>query len=78
MAGHRSRRMRISRRVVNTRRHTRGYIAGGDFFTVPRITRLAREGVVFGVRVVGRHIQCTTGRRPLTDLPVDVDVTLRR
>lgn len=64
--------LRITRRVVNTKRHTIGYIAKQRFYSIPQITRLAKTGAVAGVRVVGNHIQAPPGARRLIDLPTDV------
>lgn len=67
-----SRKMRITRRVTNVRRHTQGYIINGRFYNVRQARSLARDGTLANVRVVGNHIQATNGSRRLGDLPVDV------
>lgn len=70
--------LRISRRVVNTKRHTVGYIAKKKFYSTPQITRMAKRGEVSGVRVVGNHIQAPPGRRRLVDLPTEVRTINKR
>lgn len=64
--------MKITSRIVDVRRHTKGYIAGGKNYTVPQMRKLAASGCVRGVQVVGRHIQAKPGSRRLTDLPMKV------
>ncbi len=64
--------MRVTRRVVNSKRHTQGYMIGGQFYTVPDSTNLVARGRVSGVRVVGNHIQAESGRKRLSDLPTTV------
>jgi len=68
---------RINRRLVNSKRHTVGYVLTGK----QRVSRskaisLARSGSISGVRVVGSgptsYLQSTTDRR-LYDLPETVD-----
>jgi len=66
--------MRISRRVVNVKRHTVGYMIGGKMQSVSQTRRLAAAGRVAGVQVVGNHVQARPGRRRLSDLPT----TLRK
>lgn len=65
--------LRISRRLVSPKRHTMGYVMNGRVYSVEQATRLARNGQVAGVRVVGNHIQADTGRRRLTDLPIQIE-----
>lgn len=72
------RRLRISKRVVNTKRHTVGYMAAKKFYSTHQITRMARKGEVAGVRVVGNHIQAPPGARRLIDLPTEVQRKTRR
>jgi hypothetical protein len=50
-----------------------GYVMNGRVYSVEQATRLARNGQVAGVRVVGNHIQADTGRRRLTDLPIQIE-----
>ncbi len=64
---------RITRRIVNTKRHTTGYVVGGQNRTVPQVRNLAAQGQVAGVRVVGQHIQSTKGRKNLLSLPVTLE-----
>lgn len=64
--------LRVTKRVVNTKRHTIGYVAKKKFYTTSQITRMAKRGQVAGVRVVGNHIQAPPGARRLIDLPVEV------
>lgn len=62
-------RSRLSKRVVSTKRHTLGYMAGGKFFSVKQAKIEAAAGNIAGVRVVGDHIQAAIGHRPLYMLP---------
>lgn len=63
---------RVTRRVVDVKRHTTGYIVGGEFMTVAKARIEAERGKIAGVRVVGRHIQAAIGRKPLSNLPTTV------
>lgn len=68
-----SAKMRISKRIVNTKRHTQGYMIGGRFVSTNEARRLAAQGRISGVRVVGGHIQSVNGsKRRLSDLPTEV------
>ena len=67
-----SSKMRVTRRIVNSKRHTQGYMIGGRFYSVADSTNLAARGRVSGVRVVGNHIQAESGRKRLSDLPTTV------
>ena len=64
--------MRITSRVVDVRRHTKGYVVGGKKYSVSQMRNLAAKGRVRGVQVVGNHIQAVPGTRRLTDLPMKV------
>jgi len=64
--------LRITRRLVNVRRHTTGYIIGGKRHSVLATSKLAKAGRISGVQVVGNHVQAIPGRRRLTDLPTEV------
>lgn len=64
--------LRITKRVVSTKRHTQGYMIDGKFVSTAEARRLASQGRISGVRVVGRHIQSQQGRRRLSDLPTEV------
>lgn len=64
--------MRVTRRIVNTKRHTTGYVIGGKSQSVAQARKLASTGRVSGVRVVGKHIQSIPGRKRLTDLPATI------
>ena len=64
--------MRITSRMVDARRHTTGYVAGGKKYTVSQIRNLAAKGRIKGVQVVGNHIQSVPGGNRLTDLPTKV------
>jgi len=64
--------MKVTSRIVDVRRHTKGYIAGGKKYTVAQIRKLAKSGRVRGVQVVGNHIQALPGQKRLTDLPTTV------
>ena len=65
-------RKRITRRIVNRRRHVQAYVVGGQEMTVAQTRNLVERGEVAGVRVVGQHIQALSGRRRLSDLPTTV------
>ena len=71
-AGKNQKNMRITSRVVDVRRHTKGYISGGRKYSVSQMRNLAAKGRVRGVQVVGNHIQATPGAKRLTDLPMKV------
>lgn len=70
--GKKNQNMRITSRVVDVRRHTKGYIAGGKKYSVSQMRNLAAKGRVRGVQVVGNHIQAVPGNRRLTDLPMKI------
>lgn len=64
---------RINRRVLNTKRHTIGYvITGNKQVTRSQAVTLAKRGQLSGVRIVNgktSYLQSTTSRS-LQDLPV--------
>ena len=62
----------LTSRLVNVRRHTIGYMAGSNRYTIAQVRKLASSGRVRGVRVVGKHVQAEVGTRRLTDLPMKV------
>jgi len=64
--------MKITSRIVDVRRHTTGYVAGGKKYSVSQIRNMAAKGRVKGVQVVGNHVQAVPGRKRLTDLPTKV------
>ncbi len=64
--------MRITSRVVDVRRHTVGYVAGGKKYSVCQMRTMAAKGKVKGVQVVGNHIQALPGQKRLTDLPTKI------
>lgn len=64
--------MRITSRVVDIRRHTTGYVAGGKKYSVSQMQKMASKGQVKGVQVVGNHIQALPGQKRLTDLPTKI------
>ena len=65
--------MRISRRIVNSKRHTQGFVINGKSYSRAAAVKMARKGQLAGVQVVGNHLQATPGAsRRLTDLPVDL------
>jgi len=64
--------MKITRRFVNSKRHTVAYLVSGNRRNVAESTRLASQGKISGVRVVGDHIQASIGLRPLAQLPTTV------
>ena len=67
-----SKSMRITKRLVNVRRHTTGYIIGGKRHTVIQASKLAKAGRLPNVQVVGNHIQAMPGSRRLTDLTMQI------
>jgi hypothetical protein len=68
----RKQQIRLTQRVVNTKRHTIGYVAQRKFYSTSQITRMAQRGQIAGVQVVGNHIQASPGGRRLIDLPTEV------
>jgi len=60
---------RITKRIVNTKRHTTGYMVSGEVLSVAKTRQLATRGQIAGVRVVGKHVQAENGRKRLGDLP---------
>ena len=64
--------MRITSRVVDVRRHTIGYVAGGRKYSVTQIRNMVAKGRIKGLQVVGNHVQAVPGERRLTDLPTKV------
>ncbi len=65
-----AKKLRITSRVVDVKRHTKGYVIGGKTFTVAQTRSLASKGQLNGVLVVGKHIQAAPGStRRLSDLP---------
>lgn len=68
---------RINRRILNTKRHTVGFvITGGRRITREQAVVLARRGELSGVRIVrgptGEYVQSTTSRS-LQDLPTVIE-----
>mgnify|MGYP001573653865 FL=1 len=64
--------MKITHRVVDSRQHTTGYVAGGKTYSVSEILSMVNSGKVKGVQQVGNHIQSLPGSSRLTDLPTRV------
>lgn len=64
--------MKITSRIVDVRRHTTGYVAGGKKYSVSQIRNMATKGRIKGVQVVGNHVQAVPGNKRLTDLPTKV------
>jgi hypothetical protein len=64
--------MKITQRVVDVRRHTQGYVAGGKQYSVAQMRQMVSSGKVAGVQVVGNHIQAVPGGTPLGSLPIKV------
>ncbi len=61
--------LRITRRVVNSKRHTVGYaFSNGKTATVRQAAQMARR--ITGVRRVGNHIQAQPNCRKLQTLPI--------
>ena len=73
-----SRSVKVTKRIVNTKRHTVGYVIGGKSYNLGRISdrktvlSMARNGRISGVRAVGNHIQALPGRRKLSSLPASI------
>ena len=63
---------RISRRILNSKRHTTHYVIGGKEVPVEKARQMASKGLLAGVRVVGDHIQAKIGCTPLYKLPTTV------
>ena len=61
---------RITKRIVNTKRHTTGYVFGGKNMTVAQTRKMAAAGTFRNVQVVGKHVQAKPGTRRLSDLPM--------
>lgn len=68
----------ITKRIVNTKRHTTGYVVAGKTYDLRRtadrssLLRLSKDGQIKGVHVVGRHIQSLPGNRRLSSLETEV------
>lgn len=71
--------LKVSRRIVNTKRHTVGYVVGGKTYDLRKkaqrasLLELGRSNRISGVRVVGQHLQAVPGRRRLAELPTKVE-----
>ena len=70
-------RTRINRRLVNSKRHTTGFvITGNRRITRSEAVRMAKQNQIAGVRVVrgadGPYLM-STGKRSLYSLPVAVE-----
>ncbi len=61
---------KITKRIVDVRRHTQGYIVGGQEMSVPQALKMAAAGRLRGVQVVGQHIQSLPGKKRLSELPM--------
>jgi len=70
-----NRKMRVTKRIVNTKRHTKGYVIDGRDLPTKVALELAEEGRLNGIVRVGNHLQAAPGsrRRRLLDLPVRID-----
>lgn len=65
--------LRITKRLVDVKRHTKKYKIGGKWVTRREAVRLAKKGKISGVQVVGNHIQAIPGKPRLSSLPFEVD-----
>ena len=65
-----SKKARITKRVVDIKRHTIGYVVGGKTYSVSQTRKMASRGELSNVRVVGYHIQSVPGKGRLIDLPI--------
>ena len=63
---------RITRQLVDIKRHVQGYVVNGQRLTVAQTRKLASRDQIFGVQPVGRHIQAIPGRKTLSSLPFDL------
>ena len=61
--------MKITRRFVDSKRHTVGYFVGGQRRSVKEVTKLARQGRIRNARIVGNHVQAAIGAQPFYSLP---------
>lgn len=61
---------KITKRIVDARRHTQGYVVGGKEVSVPQARKMAAAGCLRGVQVVGQHIQSLPGKKRLSELPM--------
>lgn len=67
--------LKVTRRIVNSKRHTIGYVVGDKSYSLENtpqrnnLLSMARNGRITGVRVVGDHLQAIPGRRKLSTLP---------
>jgi len=70
--------MRVMKRIVNTKRHTLGYIVGGKKLTRGKAVKLARRNKLEGVTAYKRTPRWCIASRPsspvkLYDLPIKVE-----
>lgn len=64
---------KVTRRYVNTKRHTLAYQIAGKKVSRQQATKMAREGQLSGVVAVGNHIQSLPLVKPkLYDLPATI------
>ena len=61
---------KVTKRIVDVRRHTQGYVVGGKEMSGPQARKLAASGQLRGIQVVGKHIQSVPGKRRLSELPM--------
>ena len=70
---------KVTRRIVNTKRHTIGYVIAGKSYSLENsnqrksLLSMARKGQISGVRAVGNHIQAMPGRKRLSTLPKTIE-----
>lgn len=70
--------LKVTKRIVNVKRHTVGYVIDGKSYNLTRMSdrrtvlSMARNGRISGVRAVGNHIQAMPGRRKLSSLPKSI------
>jgi plasmid maintenance system antidote protein VapI len=73
---------RINRRILDTKRHTVGYvITGNKRITRKEAVRLAKRNQISGVRIVNGQTSdylMSTTKRSLQDLPIVIDNDLGR
>jgi hypothetical protein len=72
-SGNAAKQVSITKRFVNTKRHTIAYVVGGKRLSVRKTAELAGQGRISGVRRVGNHVQSQANRRSLTNLPTTVE-----
>ena len=64
---------RVTHRVTDVKRHTKFFVIDGKVTTRAQAVRLAKQGLLNNIHVVGRHIQTLPSRKQkLLDLPIKI------